>query len=66
MGSKLGIWAPAHDTFANAMRRSSFAVAEHRASLQNPPKSVEECLDTLLAQELPETVTFLRQRHASI
>jgi predicted nucleic acid-binding protein len=42
------------------------AVAEHRASLQNPPKSIEEYLDTLLAQELPETVTFLRQRRALI
>jgi len=42
------------------------AVAEHRASLQNPPKSIEEYLDTLLAQELPETVAFLRQRRALV
>lgn len=42
------------------------AVAEHRASLQNPPKSVGEYLDTLLAQDLPETVAYLRQRQALI
>ena len=42
------------------------AVAEHRASLRHPPKSVEEYLDTLIAQELPETVAFLRQRRALI
>jgi len=38
------------------------AVAEHRASLQNPPKSVEQYLDTLAVQDLPQTVAFLRQR----
>ena len=42
------------------------AIAQHRASLQNPPKSVDEYLDTLLAMELPETVAFLRQRRAFI
>jgi predicted nucleic acid-binding protein len=42
------------------------AVAGHRAGLQNPPKSVEEYLDTLVTQELPETVAFLRQRRAMI
>lgn len=36
------------------------AVARHRASLRHPPKSVDEYLDTLLAQELPETVHILR------
>lgn len=38
------------------------AVAEHSASLQNPPKSVEQYLDTLTVQGLPQTVAFLRQR----
>jgi predicted nucleic acid-binding protein len=42
------------------------AVAEHRASLQSPPKPPDEYLDTLLTQELPETVAFLRQRRALI
>lgn len=37
------------------------AVARHRASLRNPPKSVDDYLDTLLAQELPETVAALRR-----
>lgn len=36
------------------------AVKEHRASLKNPPKSVDEYLDTLLQQSLPQTVSYLR------
>ena len=42
------------------------AVAEHRASLRHLPKSVDDYLDTLLAQELPETETLLRQRRDRI
>ncbi len=42
------------------------AVAEHRASLRHPAKTANEYLDTLLAQELPETVHFLRQHHTRI
>jgi predicted nucleic acid-binding protein len=38
------------------------AVARHRASLRHPPKTPDAYLDTLLVQELPETVAFLRQR----
>ena len=34
---------------------------EHRASLRNPPKSVEEYLDTLAAQGLVVTANRLRQ-----
>ena len=37
------------------------AVARHRASLRNPPKSVDDYLDTLLVQELPDTVAVLRR-----
>ncbi|MHB9118328.1 MAG: PIN domain-containing protein [Burkholderiales bacterium] len=37
------------------------AVASHRQSLKNPPKSVQEYLDVLLQQGLPETVGQLRQ-----
>jgi len=36
------------------------AVARHRRSLKNPPKSGKEYLDTLLQQGLPETVSQLR------
>lgn len=42
------------------------AVARHRDSLRNPPNSVDDYLDTLLVQELPDTVTFLRQYRARI
>lgn len=42
------------------------AVAEHRASLRRPSKTADEYLDTLLARELPETVTFLRQHRTRI
>lgn len=37
------------------------AVARHRQSLKNPPKTTDEYLDTLLQQGLPETVSQLRQ-----
>lgn len=37
------------------------AVAEHRRSLKKPPKTVSEYLDTLLQQQLPQTVAWLRQ-----
>lgn len=36
------------------------AAAEHRRSLKKPAKSVEDYLDTLLKQGLPETVSLLR------
>lgn len=42
------------------------AVAEHRASLRYPTKTVDDYLDTLLVQELPETVAFLRQHRDRI
>lgn len=38
------------------------AARECRQRLQHPPKSVEEHLDTLAAQRLPETVSRLRAR----
>lgn len=38
------------------------AVRTHRTSLRSPAKSVEEFLDSLARQEMPDTVTFLRQR----
>ncbi len=42
------------------------AVQRIRARLVNPPASVEDYLDTLARQELPETVAFLRERSALI
>ncbi len=36
------------------------AVKLHRASLKNPPKTVDEYLNTLLRQSLPESVSALR------
>ncbi len=42
------------------------AVAEHRASLRHPPRTADEYLDTLLVQELPETVAVLRQHRSRI
>ncbi len=42
-------------------QREVSAAKEHRESLKNPVKSPEEYLDTLLRQELPETVAYLRQ-----
>jgi predicted nucleic acid-binding protein len=37
------------------------AAKRQRANLQNPPRTVEEFLDTLAQQRLPETVTHLRE-----
>lgn len=42
------------------------AVANHRRSLRNPPKSTEEYLDTLLKQGLTQTVNVLRQWKVAI
>lgn len=36
------------------------AAARHRRSLKNPPKTVDEYLDTLLKQQLTQTVSALR------
>lgn len=49
----------------NAARVLS-AVATHRRSLKNPPKTAAEYLDILLRQGLPETVSQLRQWEAAI
>jgi len=37
------------------------AVARHRRSLKNPPKTADEYLDTLLAQGLTQSVAVMRQ-----
>jgi predicted nucleic acid-binding protein len=38
------------------------AVRKQRQGLRNPARSVEDLLDTLSRQELPETVAYLRSR----
>ncbi len=42
------------------------AAKRHRASLKNPPKNVQEYLDTLAAQGLAQTVSKLREYSALI
>lgn len=42
------------------------AVKHHRASLKNPPRSVEEYLDTLECQQLPKAAARLRDFAALI
>ena len=42
------------------------AVCNHRRSLKNPPKSVDEYLDTLLKQGLTQTVGLLREWRLAI
>jgi DNA-binding IclR family transcriptional regulator len=42
------------------------AVAAHQRSLQNPPKTVEEYLDTLAAQGLTQSAAALRQWTAAL
>lgn len=44
-----------------APARVCVAAKRQRASLKNPPKTVEEFLDCLAAQRLPETVARLRE-----
>ena len=42
------------------------AVAGHRAALNNPPKTVDEYLDTLEQQRLFKTVAFLQEHRNEI
>ena len=42
------------------------AVRKHRLSLKNPPKTVDEYLETLEKQGLPKTVAFLREHESDI
>ena len=42
------------------------AAREQRCSLKNPPKTVDEFLDTLLRQQLPSTVSYLSQHRELI
>lgn len=42
------------------------AVREAKGALKNPPKTVEEFLDTLAQQGLAETVVYLRARSQAL
>lgn len=42
--------------------RVCFAAETHRARLRNPPKTVDEYLETLLRQGLPQTVSAMREQ----
>ena len=46
--------------------RAMEAVRQHRASLKNPPKTVEEYLETLEQQRLPQSAAKLREFSALI
>jgi predicted nucleic acid-binding protein len=66
-----GIEAQHPDTFIGTLLRQHeatiiAAVARHRAALRNPPKSADDYLETLLVQELPETVALLHRHREKI
>ncbi|MBO0611793.1 PIN domain-containing protein [Thiothrix fructosivorans] len=61
------IWAQHPDEFISHLIDLSpetvlLVARQQRLSLKNPPRTVEEFLDTLLRQQLPRTVAFLKQR----
>lgn len=60
------IWAQHPDEFIAHLidlspEKVLLAAHQHRAKLRNPPKTVGDYLDTLLKQQLPQAVAFLRQ-----
>jgi predicted nucleic acid-binding protein len=62
-----GIWAQHPDEFISHLVDLSpeavlLVARQQRASLKNPPRTVDEFLDTLLRQQLPRAVAFLKQR----
>ena len=61
------IWVQHPDEFIShlidlAPETILLVVRQQRLSLKNPPRTVDEFLDTLLRQQLPRTVAFLKQR----
>ncbi len=61
------IWAQHPDEFISDLIDLSpetvlLVARQQRLSLKNPPRTVDEFLDTLLRQQLPRTVAFLKQR----
>jgi predicted nucleic acid-binding protein len=66
-----GIEAQHPDTFISTLLRQhettvTAAMARHRAALRNPPKSADDYLQTLIAQDLPQTVALLRGHREEI
>ncbi|MDQ5769470.1 PIN domain-containing protein [Thiothrix subterranea] len=65
--SPFDIWAQHPDEFISHLIDLSpetvlLVARQQRVSLKNPPQTVDEFLDTLLRQQLPRTVAFLKQR----
>jgi len=61
------IWAQHPDEFISHLIDLApdvvlLAARRHRAALKNPPKTVDEYIDTLLRQQLPRTGAFLSKR----
>lgn len=61
------IWAQHPDEFISHLIDLSpatvlLAAKQQRAALKNPPRTVDEFLDTLLRQQLPRTAAFLKER----
>ena len=64
--SKYGVEAQHPDAFITHLIHLDLAAVctaakRHRTSLKNPPKTVNEYLDALASQSLPETVSRLRE-----
>ena len=65
--SQFNVWAQHPDEFMSdlidiAPGEVLLAARQQRAALRNPPRTVDEFLDTLLRQQLPRTVAYLRGR----
>lgn len=65
--SQFDVWAQHPDEFISHLIDLSpeavlLVARQQRTSLKKPPQTVDEFLDTLLRQQLPRTVAFLKQR----
>ena len=65
--SQFNVWAQHPDEFMSdlldiAPGEVLLATRQQRAALKNPPRTVDEFLDTLLRQQLPRTVAYLKRR----
>lgn len=65
--SQFNVWAQHPDEFMSdlidiAPGEVLLAARQQRAALRNPPRTVDEFLDTLLRQQLPRTVAYLKGR----
>ena len=65
--SQFNVWAQHPDEFMSdlldiAPGEVLLATRQQRAALKKPPRTVDEFLDTLLRQQLPRTVAYLKRR----